>query len=341
MKSFKALRTVALAGLLSGGLLLSACSSPGTDAPEDGGDGNADLKVAILTSGAVTDNGYNADAQRAADMIESDFGATVAVSESVPIPNQSDVYRQFATQGYDLVIGWGGQFTDGAVEMAEQFPDVNFFVVNSNVENGANLGSFDQAVEQWSFMAGWLQAKMSESGTIGWIGAQCFPATAAGLHGTEQGAKYANPDVVIRSTFTGDFEDPTKASQAAAAMIESGADNLSGNLNNAWPGVFEASHAAGNVPVITEWVDNSELAPDIIVSSILKSLSPFVSNVVQSQQDGSFDGAFTMYDVPEGWGPILATTPELFPQEFAAEAEEIQQMIINGDIEVERNETCS
>ena len=61
----------------------------------------------------------------------SELGAEVTVTENVQIPNQTDVYRQFAAQGYDLVIGWGGQFTDGAVAAAEEFPDVKFLVVNS------------------------------------------------------------------------------------------------------------------------------------------------------------------------------------------------------------------
>lgn len=336
----RATGTVAL--ILAGSLVLTACGggSGGSDGGESAGPDDDGLRIAILTSGAVSDNGYNADAQRAADMMEADFDATVAISESVPVPNQADVYRQFASQGYDLVIGWGGQYTDGAVEVAETFPDVNFLVVNSSVENGSNLGSFDQAIEQWSFMAGWLQAKMSTTGTIGWVGAQCFPATAAGLHGTEQGARLANPDITIRSTFTGDFEDPTKASQAAAAMIESGADVLSGNLNNAWPGVFEAAEAAGNTPVITEWVDNSELAPEIIVSSVMKSQVPFVREAVQAVQDGAFDGSFTMYTVPDDWGPIL-TEPSLFPADLVDEARAVQEQIVSGEISVERDETCA
>ena len=39
--------------------------------------------------------------------------------------------------GYDLVIGWGGQFTDGALAAAEEFPDVNFLVVNCGASRTA------------------------------------------------------------------------------------------------------------------------------------------------------------------------------------------------------------
>ena len=171
------------------------------------------FQVAIILPGSIEDQGYNADGQRAADLMTSELGADVTVTENVQIPNQTDVYRQFATQGYDLVIGWGGQFTDGAVAAAEEFPDVKFLVVNSGASNGSNLASMDTAIEQWQFLAGFLLGRLSESGTVGWVGGLCFPATAAHLHGTEQGAAYANPDVDFLSTFTGDFETRPRPSR--------------------------------------------------------------------------------------------------------------------------------
>jgi hypothetical protein len=62
-------RSAAVTALLAAGIVFSACSAS-SPTPSDGADGPADaLKVAILTSGAVSDNGYNADAKRAADMM--------------------------------------------------------------------------------------------------------------------------------------------------------------------------------------------------------------------------------------------------------------------------------
>ena len=44
---------------------------------------------------------------------------------------------------------------------------------------------------------------VDKTGTIGWVGGQCFPATAANLHGVEQGAAYADAEIKVLSTFTG------------------------------------------------------------------------------------------------------------------------------------------
>jgi basic membrane protein A len=296
------------------------------------------FQVAIILPGSIEDQGYNADGQRAADLMTSELGAEVTVTENVQIPNQTDVYRQFASQGYDLVIGWGGQFTDGAVAAAEEFPDVKFLVVNSGASNGTNLSSMDTAIEQWQFLAGFLLARLSESGTVGWVGGLCFPATAANLHGVEQGAAYGNPDIEFLSTFTGDFEDPTKAQQAAEAMIEQGADALTQNLNNGIFGMIDAAGGAG-VPFVSEWVDNSDLAPDVIASSVLKSQARFVTDIARTVQDGTFAGEFIKYDLPADWGPVVSDT-ELLPDEVYQEALAVQEQISAGEIPVEHDETC-
>jgi len=326
---------VAVLAALALGVGLSAC---GGDDDDDGG-GGGDFRVAFLLPGAVTDQGYNADGQRAADQIQDQLGAEVNVTESVPVPNQADVYRQYASQGYDLVIGWGGQFTDGAVTTAEEFPDTQFLVVNSNAENGRNLSSMDTSIEQWQFFAGYIAAKLSKDGTVGFIGAQCFPATAANLHGTEAGAKSADPNVKFLSTFTNDFEDPTAAQQAAQSLVDQGADALTGNLNNAWTGVYQVARENGNLPVVTEWVDNSSVAPEVIVSSVLKSQARFVTELATKAENGTLGGKFYLYPLPADWGPIVSNT-NLLPDDLYEEALQVQQRVASGDTKVPRDESC-
>lgn len=299
-----------------------------------------DLKVAILLPGSTSDNGYNADGGAAAEALKSGLGVEAQITENVSVANQADLYRQYAATGYDLVIGWGGQFTDGAVQVSEEFPDVKFVVVNSGIENGSNLASIDTDIADWQFLGGFVAAKLSKTGTIGWIGGQCFPATAANLHGVEQGAKYANPDIEVISTFTGDFEDPTKAQQAAQAMIDSGGVGaLTGNLNNGWFGVFKAAADNGNIPVVTEWLDNSSLAPDVIASSILKSQAKFVVQVAKSVVDGNFEGKHYQFSIDADWGPVMTNT-ELLPDDVYEAVVDVQAKIISGEIDPVQDPTC-
>jgi basic membrane protein A len=330
--------------LVAAALLLAACGEDEEPVAgrgggeEQGGDGEP-FRVAVLLPGTPTDEGYNEDGQRTADQIESELGADVTVTESVPVPNQTDVYRQYASQGFDLVIGWGGQFTDGAVTAAEEFPDVNFLVVNSTVENGTNLASVEQQSQDWQFVAGYALARLSKSGSIGLIGSQCFPGTALTINGTAQGAKHADPNIDVNITYTGDFEDATTARQAAQAMIDQGVDALSGNANNAWFGVFEAAQAAGNVPVITEWVDNHELAPEVIYSSVLKTQVDFVTGIAKEAQEGNFRGEIYVLAIEEDAGPAISDT-ELLPDDIYEDALKVQDEIASGEIELRADESC-
>jgi basic membrane protein A len=296
------------------------------------------MKVALLLPGSTTDEGYNADAQRTADLIKKQLGADVTVTQNVSVPNQTDIYRQYASQGYKLVIGWGGQFTEGAQAVASEFPKVQFLVVNSTATNGSNLSSMDQDIQDWEFVGGYVTAKLSKANTIGWVGALCIPATAANEHGFEQGAKYANPSVRIKTTFTGDFEDPTKSQQAAQAMIDSGADTLSGNLNNAWFGVIKAAQAR-KLPIVTEWVDNSSLAADVIVSSILKSQATFIAGLAKKAETESLGGKHFQYTMTASTGPAVSKTGKL-PSAIYQSALAIQKKIVGGAIKPTVDTSC-
>jgi len=297
------------------------------------------LKVAVLLPGSAADHGYNADGARAADALKKDLKADVKVIENVSVANQSDVYRQFAASGSDLVIGWGGQFTDGAMQVGQEFPKVKFLVVNSGASNGKNVASLDLDVENWEFIGGWVTAKLSKKGAIGWVGGQCFPATAANMHAVEEGAKYANPKIRVVSTFTGDFEDPIKAQQATQAMIEGGVDALTGNVNNGYFGIFKAARSNGNIPVVTEWIDNHELAPEVIVSSILKGQARFVVEVAKGAADGSFKGAHHQFKLPANWGPVMAKTDKL-PKDIYDGSLKLQDDIVKGKVKPAHNEAC-
>jgi basic membrane protein A and related proteins len=315
----------------------SSSSGGASGSSSSGGSGGKKLKIAILLPGNVSDQGYNADGQRTADLIKSELGLDVTTTQGVQLPNQTDVYSQFARQGYDLVIGWGGQFTDGAVAASKQFPKTQFLVVNSTVENGTNLNSMDENIEQWQFLGGYVSGRLTKSGTVGWIGGQCFPATAAQLYGTKQGAEYAKKDVKFLSTFTGDFEDPTKAQQAAQAQIDKGADWIVGNLNNGYFGLYKAAEG-GKAKIVTEWADNHTQSPTI-GSTVVKKQGRHVVELVKKAQDGTIGGKHYQIALPEDNEPVIAKTDSI-PEDVYNDALAVQKKVASGEIKVQRTETC-
>jgi basic membrane lipoprotein Med (substrate-binding protein (PBP1-ABC) superfamily) len=122
-------------------------------------------------------------------------------------------------------------------------------------------------------------------------------------------------------------------------MIDQGADALSGNLNNGWFGIYRAARQGGDLPVVTEWVDNHETAPTVIASSVVKSQARFVTEIAKAVEDGSFEGKFYKEDLPADWGPAVANT-ELLPDDVYNDALEVQEKIANGEIKPKHEESC-
>jgi len=332
------------AGVLATFALAACSSTPGagsTTDPTTSGEapGEDKLRVAILLDGETSDRGFNMTGEQAAAMLEEEFGAEATFTESVVPSESADIFRQYARQGYDLVVGWGGQFSDGAMTVGEEFPDTHFLGVSSGISNDANVASYDTAIEQWQFLAGFVLGKTTKSGKVGQISGQCFPSTAANMNGTKAGALYANPDVEWIGTFTGDFEDPTKAQQAAQAMIDQGADVLTTNLNQGVYGVVQAAQSNDGVFVVTEWSDNSDVAPEVIIGATNKTYAPFLANKVQELIDDAWTGQTARFDLPAEWGPGIFKT-DLLPDDVFEELLEVQAKIASGEIKVERDETC-
>lgn len=342
-------RVLMAMGTAAAVVALAACGGGNGETPDDGdtpsaqdpaGGGDQDaLKIAILLDGETSDRGFNATGEQAVNMLIEEYGADATYTESVNVAQSVDIFRQYAQQGYDLVVGWGGQFSDGAATAAEEFPDTYFLAVSGSVENGSNLASYDTAIEDWQFLAGYVLAKMSKTGIVGQVSGQCYPSTAANQNGTRDGALYANPDIEWLATYTGDFTDPTKAQQAAQAMIDAGADGLTTNLNDAVWGVVQAAEDSGDVFVMTEWFDNSEIAPDVIGAALNKTYAPFLANKVDEIIAGEWKGDHQRFGLVEDWGPGVFKT-DLLPQDVYDEVLEIQDKIVSGEIDVERDETC-
>src|SRR4030043_869008 len=113
------LRLVAIT--LLAGLVLAACGTPAPPPEEEGA-----IKVALVMPGSIADQGYNAAAYAGLMAIEKDLGAEVAYSEMVPLAEYEETFRDFAAEGYDVVIGHGFEFGDPIEIIAPEFPEPSF-----------------------------------------------------------------------------------------------------------------------------------------------------------------------------------------------------------------------
>lgn len=340
------LRVIALALLLV--LLMTACGGDGgiEEASGDSGDnaeaacGDTEIEsIALLLPGKQDDQGYS---QLGATAIETAAEANditdTSIAETVDVSQQVETYREFATEGYDLVVGWGGQYEDGAVEVASQFPEACFAVFNGVGGNDSNYSSFDLAGEQWNFLVGYVLGKLTNSDTVGLISGPCFDASARQTHGVRDGVAHANPDAEVIVTGLKSFDDPAAAKEAALAQIQQGADMIHVNLNTGNLGVFEAAQGSDGVLVTTEFYDQSEAAPEVILTSSVRDATTSIEYLMEQIDSGEFGKPIRIEMTADE--EALADFRELAPVSLYEEAKELQKEIVDGEFEVEPDGSC-
>jgi basic membrane protein A len=298
MKFKKSISLIVMSVMLCS-LLVGCGSKAAQDAPAPAKEEAKKLKVGLLLSGPISDMGWNASAYDGLLKAKQDFNVETSYQENVQQSDMEEVLRNYATQGFNIIIGHGFQFGDATKKVAKEFPDVKFVVTSSNISQGPNVSSVNIDNELQGFMMGSVAALMTKSNVVGSIGGQDIPPIKGSLKGYDAGAKYVNPNIKILSTLTGSFDDVAKTKETAMAMIGQGADVIMTNANQAGLGSIEACKAKG-IYAIGSNKDQNDLAPDTVVVSGIKSVPVLISFVVEKVQKNELKPQFYNLGINEG-----------------------------------------
>jgi basic membrane protein A and related proteins len=332
--------------LFAGALVLAACSS----SDDSTGGVESDVKVGLAyDSGGRGDGTFNDAAAGGVDRAKSEFGVDVnevEASDSDGTPERAERLRLLAADGYNPVIAVGFAYSDALAEVAPEFPETTFAIVDSVVDS-PNVASLIFAAEQGSFLVGTIAATASKSGKVGFIGGMEIDLIRAFQAGYEQGAKAVNPDIEIQVAYMGPAGDnsawnaPDRAKIATEGMIDSGVDIVYAAAGGSGLGMHQAIAAAGG-SAAGYWgigVDSDEYVlparaefKDNIITSMLKRVDVAVFEVIKSVVDGAPLSGIQNFDLSrEGVGysssnPAVAT--------LAGVADEYANKIIDGEIVV-------
>jgi basic membrane protein A len=292
------------------------------------------FKVAMLTSGPVNDGGWNAAAYQGLMDISEKLGFETAYTENVSVADIEAGYIDYASQGYDLIIGHGFEFGDPAVRVGERYPDTKFVAIESNAHSG-NVASYRMACKEAGYLMGVLAAEMSETGKLGIIGGVEQPSIVQVLEAYKLGAKAVNPDIQVYDVYIGTFTDVAKGKEAAMAMIDKGADVLSHCANQAGTGAIKAAEENGLFATGDSY-DQNFLAPNTILSSTIYNVPALVLAAATHVKNGTFKGEIIELGTAEGCIDI-APYHELdtrIPEDVKAKITDLQKQIIEGTLVV-------
>jgi basic membrane protein A len=340
--------TKAAALLLAGSLALAACASDQKSGSASGGsDSGGDLKIGLAyDTGGRGDRSFNDSAYAGVEAAIKNHGGKVSeLSPNADASNRADLLTQLADQGYNPVVAVGFAYGDVIGDVAEQYPDTNFAIVDSSVVSiGAkNLTGLIFSEEQGSFLAGVAAALKTTTKHIGFVGGVETPLIQKFEAGYFAGAQAVTPDITIDSQYltpAGDFSgfnDPAKGQIAAQGMFDAGADIVYHAAGGSGLGVFQAA-AASNKRAIGVDSDQYNTVDDaalkaVIMTSMLKRVDHAVEAFIGTFVDGKVAGGKDVVNDLSTDGVGLAKSGG-FIDDIQGQIDDYRQKIIDGDIKV-------
>ena len=230
----------------------------------------------------------------------------------------------------DAIMGDAFAAEEAVRKVAAEFPEIPFAFGSGEDPVEPNMSVFDNWLQDPAYLAGMLAGGLTESDTIGVVGAMPIPEVNRIVNAFVLGVKETNPDATVKVSFINTFFDPAAAKQAAEAHVAAGADVLFAERD----GVIAAAKEA-DLPVIGMMVDQEEEAPEHVVTSLIWHMRPTVDAVVEQAKGGPEAVDLGEYSFMKVGGselaPINTDIVGGVPDDLVAMVEEKEKAIKDGE----------
>ena len=293
-----------------------------------------DFKAGMVTDvGGLGDQSFNDAAWRGLERAKEDLGVEINVIESGNMSDYVPNLTSLADQDYDIVWAIGFLMHDALKEVAEKNPDTKFGLIDSTVDLD-NVASVTFKEHEGSFLAGVVAGLKSETNKVGYIGGMETPLIQKFEAGYRAGVKAVNPDAKVFVGYTGAFDDPQAGKELAFTQFNQGADIIYHASGACGIGVIKAAKEEGLYAIGVDSPQN-HLAPEHVLTSMVKRIDNAVYKIVNEHYDGNFKSGHTALGLAEdGVGIYREQAEKMLSDEIIDTVDEYKQKIIDGDLEV-------
>ena len=296
------------------------------------------VRIALVMPSTTTDLSWSQSIYDGLAAIQAHYGedmVEIAVSESMfNVTDAAAALRDYAEEGYNLVIAHGAQYGTSLFEIAPDYPETSFAwgtTTNTGEEEGVtNIFAYEPRADEGGYVSGVLAANLTEVGIIGLVGP--VDAGDAKLHvdGFLAGVRDTNPEVQVNVSFTGSFGDTALAAEAANTQIAAGADVLTGSSQQV-VGAIGVAQEAG-IPWLGIQADQSPAGEDVVVATAYYDWTNTLLEMITSNQAGDYGGRVLQLTLANGGQRM--EYDESLPAEAVEAAKAAEQGIIEGSIEI-------
>jgi len=257
------------------------------------------LRAAVVTPSAENDLAFSQSIVDALHRME-DAGllSEVAITPGTFIVEDAGVaLRNYAEDGYDLVIAHGSQYGSLLEEIAPDFPGTAFSWGTSVETFGQpNISAYTTRSDQGGYAMGLAAAVIADGAPVGIVGpievgdAKLFVDGFAA--GVEAGGGTAN------AVYTDSFADVQLAAEAAQSFIDNGHGVLTGTAQMTVGAIGVARENA--VPWFGTQSNQTSVGPEVVVANQVYKWDVVLDDLVRDIQQGSMGGSSYIIEFANG-----------------------------------------
>lgn len=304
------------------------------------------IKICEVTdAGGVDDRSFNASAWAGAQLAAKEFGEAKYLESQQQTDYEKNI-NAFLEENCDLIVTVGFLLGDATSAAAQANPDQKFAIVDFAYDPTIpNVLGLVFATDQAGFLAGYVAAASTKTGSVGTFGGIQIPSVTAFMDGFALGVKYYNeqkgtnvqvlgwnPDTQ-EGLFAGNFESTDDGRRLGETLMDEGADIIMPVAGPVGLGTAAAVKERGNawiVGVDTDWTVSSPDFADVILTSVQKMIDVAVYEAAKEVAEGTYKGGIYLGTLENGGVGIPETT--VMSDELKAEVEAIKAAIIAGEI---------
>jgi basic membrane protein A len=341
-----------LIALVTAFLAITAVACGGDDDDEDEGAEPAatqtqeeePISVAFVTDTAgADDDGFNEFSINGVEQAEQELGVTKRIYISKAAEDYVPNLTAAAEDGHDLVIAAGFLIAPSVIEVAQEFPDVNFAGVDhfyggptcAKTKTCAqpNALGLQYPSEEPGYVAGVAAGLLTKTGTVSTVGGEKIPSVDNWIAGFQQGVIDTKPGTKTLNAYSDDFVDQAKCKEIALDHIGQGADVVFQVAGLCGLGAIDGA-CEKNVTAIGVDADQSG-AGKCVLFSALKPLQTSVFELIKTAQEGNFKGGrnqtFGVADLPDA--QLLTDFTKTVPQNVEDAVAEADRKVKSGEID--------
>ena len=275
------------------------------------------LRAAVVTPSAENDLAFSQSIVDALRRMEAaGLLSEVAVTPGTFIVEDAGVaLRDYAEDGYDLVIAHGSQYGGLLEAIAPDFPDTAFAWGTSVETFGQpNISAYTTSSDEGAYAMGLAAAVLAGDSPVGIVGP--LEVGDAKLYvdgfraGVEAGGGTAN------SVYIESFADVALAKESAQTFIDSGHAVLTGTAQMTVGAIAAASES--NIPWFGTQSNQTEVAPQIVVANQVYKWDVVLDDLVRDIQQGQTGGS--SYEINFANGGLVIEYNDAYDLSAAARA---------------------